>query len=176
MAARRGQGQLAATTTTLELAARLAVFDPGVMQIPSRQSSVVTRFRLRVPGQYARQTKPVFKWVKRAELARRARAAVLEARRLSRACLVDFSHGVRDRCHGREEERDGADNRFHLGRPARNSLAEAGFISDWCLVKLCRFHPPSRRRAPARRRRHLEGRGDEATAARTLKLCVWCWL
>ena len=113
---------MAATTTTLELAARLAVCHPGVKE----QTSVVTRFRLRVPGQYTRQTKPVFKWVKRAELARRTRAAVLEARRLSRACLVDFSHGVRDRCHGREEERDGADDSLHVGRPARKLVERAG--------------------------------------------------
>ena len=68
-----------------------------------------------MPNQYTRRTKPLrvpFQYG--AELASRARGAVI-ARQNCRACLVDFPHRVR----GREEERDGADDSLHVGRPAR---------------------------------------------------------
>ena len=101
--ARAPQGQLAATTTSLEAAARLAVFEPGVRQtfLITRVRSTRRTKRVRVPYQYV------------AELVSRARGAGTVD--LSRACLVDFPHGVR----GREEEGDGADDRLHFGRPAR---------------------------------------------------------
>ena len=116
MVARRGParlrappGQLAATTASLEAAARLAVFEPG-----DRQTSLITRYRLRVPFKCTRRTKRVrvpYQYV--AELVFRARGAVTIY--LSRACLVDFPHRMR----GREEERDGANDSLHVGRPAR---------------------------------------------------------
>ena len=108
-ASRAPQGQLAATTASLEAAARLAVFEPG-----DRQTSLITRYRLRVPFKCTRRTKRVrvpYQYV--AELVFRARGAVTIY--LSRACLVDFPHRMR----GREEERDGANDSLHVGRPAR---------------------------------------------------------
>ena len=150
-ASRAPQGQLAATTASLEAAARLAVFEPR-----DRQTSLITRYRLRVPFKCTRRTKRVrvpYQYV--AELVFRARGAVTIY--LSRACLVDFPHRMR----GREEERDGANDSLHVGRPARKLVERrqaraplarrersAGDCEDWCLQ--CKSHYVAA--APARHR------------------------
>ena len=149
--ARAPQGQLAATTTSLEAAARLAVFEPG-----DRQTSLITRYRLRVPFKCTRRTKRVrvpYQYV--AELVFRARGAVTIY--LSRACLVDFPHRMR----GREEERDGANDSLHVGRPARKLVERrrgrlgASTARPWCVLLRNVAARRPRALSPNSNRRHV---------------------